>query len=60
MTMTRSEAAALIEAAGLRLSAGQSLRLLELTEGWPAALYLAAKSVEGDRERRRLDRPVRR
>ena len=42
MAMTRSEAAALFAAAGVDLSRDQAVRLVEHTEGWAAALYLAA------------------
>lgn len=42
MAMTRSEAAALFAAAGIDLSPEQTVRLVEHTEGWAAALYLAA------------------
>ncbi len=45
LAMTRLEAALLLDAAGLRLGAAQVDRLLELTEGWPAGLYLAALSI---------------
>ncbi|MFN8113469.1 MAG: LuxR C-terminal-related transcriptional regulator [Solirubrobacterales bacterium] len=42
MAMTRSEAAALFAATGVELSQDLTVRLVEHTEGWPAALYLAA------------------
>ena len=45
LAMTRLEAAMLLDAAGLRLNGNQVDRLLERTEGWPAALYLAALSA---------------
>ena len=47
LVMTRSEAAQLLRAAGLELGPGAVKRLIERTEGWPAALYLAALSLEG-------------
>ncbi len=40
-------AAFLTEALGLELSAGDVARLQARTEGWPAALYLAALSLRG-------------
>jgi LuxR family maltose regulon positive regulatory protein len=43
--MTRSEAAALLELAGVELGAPDVDELLRRTEGWPAALYLAALSL---------------
>jgi LuxR family transcriptional regulator, maltose regulon positive regulatory protein len=45
LAMTRLEAAMLLDAAGLRLDGDQVDRLLERTEGWPAALYLAATAL---------------
>ena len=42
MAMTRSEAAALFAATGIDLPQELTVRLVEHTEGWPAALYLAA------------------
>lgn len=41
MAMTRSEAAALFAASGVEPTPEQTLRLVEHTEGWAAALYLA-------------------
>jgi LuxR family transcriptional regulator, maltose regulon positive regulatory protein len=41
------EARALFAAAGVPLTDGQVTRLVERTEGWPAALYLAALSLRG-------------
>jgi LuxR family maltose regulon positive regulatory protein len=45
LVMTRSEGTRLLEAAGLRLHPNASARLVGRTEGWPAALYLAALSL---------------
>jgi LuxR family maltose regulon positive regulatory protein len=45
LAMGRLEAAMLLDGAGLRLDAEQVDLLLARTEGWPAALYLAALSV---------------
>jgi LuxR family transcriptional regulator, maltose regulon positive regulatory protein len=45
MAMTRSEAAALIDAAGIRLTDDELALLLQRTEGWPAGLYLATLSL---------------
>ena len=45
LAMTRLEAAMLLDGAGLRLDGEEVDRLLERTEGWPAALYLAAVAV---------------
>jgi LuxR family maltose regulon positive regulatory protein len=42
MAMTRSEAAALFAATDVDLPQELTVRLLDHTEGWPAALYLAA------------------
>src|SRR5690242_16495955 len=43
--MTRSEAGELLELAGVALDAVQVDALVERTEGWPIALYLAALSL---------------
>ncbi len=43
--MTRSEAVALLEHAGVELDIADVDALLRRTEGWPAALYLAALSL---------------
>jgi LuxR family transcriptional regulator, maltose regulon positive regulatory protein len=43
--MTRGEAAALLELAGVALSAADVNALVRRTEGWPAGLYLAALSL---------------
>ena len=45
LAMGRLEAAMLLDAAGARLDAGQVDRLIERTQGWPVALYLAALSL---------------
>jgi LuxR family maltose regulon positive regulatory protein len=45
LAMTRMEAAMLLDAAGARLDAAEVDLLMERTEGWPAALYLASRSL---------------
>jgi LuxR family transcriptional regulator, maltose regulon positive regulatory protein len=45
LAMTRSEAAALLEHAGVELPQDQVLTLVRRTEGWPAGLHLAALSL---------------
>ena len=45
LALTRLEAALLVDAVGARLGAEQLDHLLARTQGWPAALYLAAVSV---------------
>jgi LuxR family maltose regulon positive regulatory protein len=45
MAMTRSEAGALLAAAGIRLARDGLDTLMHRTEGWPAGLYLAALSL---------------
>ena len=45
LAMTRLEAAMLLDGAGLRLGGEEVDRLLERTEGWPAALYLSAIAI---------------
>jgi LuxR family maltose regulon positive regulatory protein len=45
MAMTRSEAGALLTAAGIHLASDGLDRLMDRTEGWPAGLYLAALSL---------------
>jgi LuxR family maltose regulon positive regulatory protein len=45
LAMTRLEAAMLLNAAGPRLDGEQVDLLVERTEGWPVALYLAALSL---------------
>ena len=52
MAMTRSEAAALLAAAGIRVASDGLDTLMRRTEGWPAGLYLAALSL---REQRNVD-----
>ena len=48
LVMTRSEAEEMLRAAGLRLGPAAVKRLVERTEGWPAALYLATLAIEGE------------
>ena len=45
LAMTLVESSDLLENLGLELSAGQLNLLIERTEGWPAALYLAGLSL---------------
>jgi LuxR family transcriptional regulator, maltose regulon positive regulatory protein len=45
LAMTRSEASALLQLAGVELPPEQVLRLVRRTEGWPAGLQLAALSL---------------
>jgi LuxR family maltose regulon positive regulatory protein len=45
LAMTRLEAALLLDGAGLRLEAPQVDLLVERTQGWPAALYLATLAL---------------
>jgi LuxR family maltose regulon positive regulatory protein len=45
LAMSRLEAAMLLDAAGLRLDGEQVDLLVDRTEGWPVALYLAALSL---------------
>jgi LuxR family transcriptional regulator, maltose regulon positive regulatory protein len=52
LAMRRSEAAALLDRAGLRLVGGDLDTLLRRTEGWPAVLYLAALSLRAQPDRR--------
>ena len=47
LAMTRSEAAALLDQAGVELAPDEVLSLVSRTEGWPAGLYLAALSLGG-------------
>jgi LuxR family maltose regulon positive regulatory protein len=53
LAMTRREAAAMLNLAGLELAEEDLLMLVQQTEGWPAALYLAALSLRqtGDVQR---------
>ncbi len=53
LAMGPHETAALGAGAGLELSSAQAADLVAATEGWPVALYLAARSMQ---ERPRLDR----
>lgn len=57
LAMTPDEAAILFEGCGLHLHRNTVARLVERTEGWPAALYLAALSMHGapDAEQVALD-----
>jgi LuxR family maltose regulon positive regulatory protein len=48
LVMTRSEAEEMLRAAGLELGQRAVRRLVERTEGWPAALYLATLAIEGE------------
>jgi LuxR family maltose regulon positive regulatory protein len=45
LAMTHLEAAMLFDAAGVTLTAEQVAGLVERTQGWPAALYLAALAI---------------
>lgn len=47
LSMTRSEATALLRLAGFDLEPDQIMKLLRRTEGWPAGLSLAALSLGG-------------
>jgi LuxR family maltose regulon positive regulatory protein len=49
LAMTRRDAAAMLDLAGLELSREEVLMLVQQTEGWPAALYLAALSLHQTR-----------
>jgi LuxR family transcriptional regulator, maltose regulon positive regulatory protein len=48
LAMGRSEAAALLDVAGLRVDRDELDSVLTRTEGWPAGLYLAALSLRGE------------
>lgn len=50
MTLTKGEAAQLLATEGHVLSDELVARLVELTEGWPAGLYLASLVLEGKDE----------
>jgi LuxR family maltose regulon positive regulatory protein len=50
LAMTGSEAGAVLEAAGVELAPDQVRQLLERTEGWPVAIYLAALSLSGEED----------
>ncbi len=52
LAMTRREAAAMLSMAGAELDPGDLAVLLHRTEGWPAALYLAALALRRDRDPR--------
>jgi LuxR family transcriptional regulator, maltose regulon positive regulatory protein len=52
LAMGRSEAAALLDRAGLRLGGEDLDTLVRRTEGWPAGLYLAALSLRAQPDRR--------
>jgi LuxR family maltose regulon positive regulatory protein len=49
MAMTRSEAGALLATAGIRVGSDGLDTLMQRTEGWPAGLYLAALSLQAQR-----------
>src|SRR5207302_5916620 len=51
LAMTSSEAATLLRRAGLEIEFEAVQSLVRQTEGWPAALYLAALSLRDDPER---------
>jgi LuxR family transcriptional regulator, maltose regulon positive regulatory protein len=46
LRLNEQEAALLLEAAGVEVDASKLSDLTELTEGWPAGLYLAALSIQ--------------
>jgi LuxR family transcriptional regulator, maltose regulon positive regulatory protein len=50
LAMTRREAAAMLSMAGVELEPADLAALLRHTEGWPAALYLAALSIRSGRD----------
>ena len=50
LAMTRREAAAMLSMAGVELQPADLAALLRHTEGWPAALYLAALSIRNGRD----------
>ena len=50
LVMTRSEAAELLHSAGFEIGPGAVRRLVERTEGWAVALYLATLTMERDTE----------
>ena len=52
LAMTRREATAMLSMAGVELEPADLAALLQRTEGWPAALHLAALSVRGRPDRR--------
>ena len=48
LALEPEQAASLLALAGLELDAGSARALLELTEGWPVGLYLAALSLRAE------------
>jgi LuxR family maltose regulon positive regulatory protein len=50
LALTRREAKLLLRATGLRLSDTTTTKLIERSEGWAAALYLAALSIRDAKE----------
>ncbi len=50
LALTPQEAARLIAAAGVEISDEDAVLLRDRTEGWPAGLYLAALSLEAQRD----------
>ena len=46
LAMSRAEASLLLSGAGVTVSPARTGRLVEQTEGWPAALYLAALAIQ--------------
>ena len=52
LAMTRREATAMLSMAGVELEPADLAALLQHTEGWPAALHLAALSIRGRHDRR--------
>jgi LuxR family maltose regulon positive regulatory protein len=50
LAMTRGEAGAMLSMAGVDLAPADLATLLRRTEGWPAALYLAALSLRNSRD----------
>lgn len=50
LAMTRREAAAMLSMAGVEVEPADQSALLLRTEGWPAALYLAALAIRGGRD----------
>jgi LuxR family maltose regulon positive regulatory protein len=51
LAMSETEARALLERAGVRLSGTEVAELLERTAGWPVGLYLASFAVAGEARR---------
>ena len=50
LRLDEQQAELLLEAAGVKLDAGELTELTERTEGWPAGLYLAALSMQAGAE----------